>query len=109
METNVEIKTPLHLEDQLPVVAGKVERKLLVANENGLVQLLTFAAGSNLTPHTANAPVAITVISGRVNFNIEGKEHEMKAGDAIVMPANVEHAVSALEDTRIVISKLGGI
>ncbi|MBD5226621.1 MAG: cupin domain-containing protein [Bacteroidales bacterium] len=107
METQVEIKTPINLASQVPVKAGDFERTLLVANAHGLVQLLTFAAGSGLTPHTANAPVVVTVVSGRVNFVIDGKEHEMKAGDAIVIPADTEHSVSAIEDTRIVLSKLG--
>lgn len=107
METNIEIKTPVRLKDRLQAVEGKVERKLLLSNENGLVQLLTFGKGASLTPHTANGDVLVTVVSGRVNFNVEGSEKEMKAGDVIVLPANTEHAVSALEDTRIVLSKLG--
>lgn len=107
METQVEIKTPIHLEDQVKVEEGKVARKVLLFNDKGLVQLLTFARGANLTPHTANGDIVVTVISGRLNFNVDGKEHEMKTGDSIVVPANTEHAVSALEDTRVLLAKIG--
>ena len=107
MESNVEIKTPVRLRDQVACEAGKVERKLLLNNDKGLVQYLAFGAGASLTPHTANGDVVVTVVSGRVNFNVEGKEHEMKAGDVLVMPANTEHAVSALEQSEIILSKLG--
>ncbi len=107
METQVEIKTPVHLEDQVKVTDGQVSRKVLLSNDKGLVQLLVFARGANLTPHTANGDVVVTVVSGRLNFNIDGREHEMKSGDSIVVPANTEHAVSALEDTRVLLAKLG--
>lgn len=106
MESEIEVKNPIRLADQIHPVEGEVVNKTLLKNGAGIVKAVSFAKGSCLTPHTADGDVVVTVVSGKLNFAIEGNNHELKGGDAIVMPAKTEHTVTALEDSIVVLTKI---
>ena len=38
-----------------------------------------------------------TVLDGKGRFSVGGKEHIVKAGETIVMPAGIEHSIFAIE------------
>ena len=40
----------------------------------------------------------IQIIDGKANIIIDGKNHFLDAGENIIMPANISHAVQAVDD-----------
>ena len=106
MKSSIEIKTPVRLADRLGANDGEVKRLVVLDNDAGIMQQLAFGKNSSLGVHTADGDVAVLVLEGSLIFTVEGKEHNMAAGDILVMPANVEHSVYSAEGAKVLLTKI---
>jgi quercetin dioxygenase-like cupin family protein len=59
------------------------------------VTLFRFAAGQELTAHTAAHPVTLHFISGEAQIRLGDSEQTATAGSFVYMPARLEHSVKA--------------
>ena len=66
---------------------------------------LGFVKGQTLDKHKTNTPAFLFVHTGTVRFTIEGETTLMPAGSYFEIPADVEHEVSATEDSRLLLIK----
>ena len=62
--------------------------------------LFAFDLGQELSEHTAPFDALVHVLDGEVEIRISGKPFTLKAGEAIIMPANEPHAVKALTEVQ---------
>jgi len=74
---------------------NSVVSKQILDKKAGTLTLFAFAKGQGLSEHTAPYDATILVIDGKAEIMIGGKPHEVGAGQMIIMPANVPHAVKA--------------
>lgn len=72
-----------------------VSRTLTQKNSRGNMTLFAFAAGEELSTHTASGDAFVYVLEGKALITINNKEMQLSAGQAVVMPAHVPHAVAA--------------
>jgi len=56
-----------------------------------------------LSEHTAPYDASILVLDGKAEINIGGKLNNVKSGELIIMPANVPHAVKAVERFKMLL------
>ncbi len=77
---------------------GSVVSRTVMDGEGGGVTVFAFASGEGLSEHTSSRHALIYMIEGRAKFTVGGREMEAGAGDMIVMPADVPHALKALGD-----------
>lgn len=73
--------------------ADSVVSKTLVDKDPGTVTLFAFDAGQRLSEHTAPFDALVQITDGQAVITIAGKEHTVSAGQVIIMPANIPHAV----------------
>lgn len=59
---------------------------------------IRFARGEGATRHAHPQDQAVYVLSGRLRVTLAHETYEVGPGQASFAPANVEHAVEALED-----------
>ena len=71
-----------------------VSREILRGRDGG-VTLFAFDAGQKLSEHTAPHDALVQVIEGEMDVSIAACELRVKAGQAVIMPADVPHAVHA--------------
>jgi quercetin dioxygenase-like cupin family protein len=64
----------------------------------GTLTLFSFDQGQGLSEHTAPYDATVLVVDGEATLVIDGKPIVAKAGEMVIMPANIPHAVRA--DTR---------
>ena len=57
------------------------------------VTAFAFEAGEGLSEHTAPYDALVIVLEGEADIPVGGVLHHLKAGQMIIMPANVPHAV----------------
>lgn len=108
MKTQEEIKTPLCLSKELEFKAGEVVAKQVFSNDNGSVTLLAFADGAMLARHSVPFDVFVYVIGGAVEFEVDDRRQHLTAGHGILLPANTPHTVLALENSRVLLTRVKG-
>ncbi|HPL83138.1 MAG TPA: cupin domain-containing protein [Candidatus Omnitrophota bacterium] len=80
-----------------------VVSKEVIKKEKGTVTLFAFDKGQGLSEHTAPFDALVYVFDGRAEINIAGKQHNLKAGETIIMPANKPHSLKALERFKMLL------
>ncbi|NLL83548.1 MAG: cupin domain-containing protein [Lentisphaerae bacterium] len=78
--------------------AGSVVSKTMLDKKAGTLTLFSFDQGQGLSEHTAPYDATVLVVDGEATLVIDGKPIVAKAGEMVIMPANIPHAVRA--DTR---------
>lgn len=91
------------LADVLEVVPGSVVSRTLLRRDLGNITLFSFDTGEGLSEHTAPFDAFIQVVAGAVELTIGGEPVAAKAGDVVVMPADVPHAVLATEPLKMLL------
>lgn len=74
---------------------GSIVSRTLIESKAGTVTLFAFEAGQSLSEHTAPFDALVLVLDGEGEFTVGGQIHNVAAGQALLMPANIPHAVKA--------------
>jgi quercetin dioxygenase-like cupin family protein len=82
---------------------GGIVSKTVLKKQTGNISLFSFAKGEALSEHTAPFDAMISVVDGRGEVIIGGKPFILLAGESIIMPANITHAVNAVEKFKMVL------
>ncbi len=82
---------------------GSVVSRTVLERETGTVTLFAFGAGQGLSEHTAPFDALVYVLDGAAQITIGGDEHTVKAGEMLIMPADVAHALNAEEAFKMLL------
>ena len=82
---------------------GSVVSQTLVKAQAGTVTVFAFDAGQGLSEHAAPFDALLFVIEGRATVRIGGKDHAMSGGQIVRLPADVPHAVQAIERFKMLL------
>ena len=93
-----------NLMDLINYQDGSVVSKEIIRKDTGTVTLFAFDKGQVLSEHTAPFDAFVYVFDGEAGVTISGKPHNLKAGDAIVMPVNKPHALKATERFKMLLA-----
>ena len=83
-----------------------VVSRQITKSEAGNVTLLVFDQGQELSEHTAPFDALVHILDGEAEIRIAGKPFNLKAGEAIVMPANSPHAVKATNKFKMLLTMI---
>lgn len=97
---------PLELAGAIDYGSDSVVSKTLIDKEAGTVTLFAFDAGQGLSEHQAPYDAIVQIIEGKGDIVIDGKDIDAAAGQLIVMPANVPHAVKANERFKMLLTMI---
>jgi quercetin dioxygenase-like cupin family protein len=74
---------------------GAVVSRTLIKKATGTVTLFAFDQGQELSEHTAPYDALVQVLDGDAQVTIGGEPLRLVAGQIVIMPADVPHAVKA--------------
>lgn len=97
---NIEHEKVVKLVDEISVQPGMVVSKTLTQNAYVSVTLFAFAKGEEISTHDSTGDAFVHVLEGVGKFTVGGVEHLVHAGEVLVMPAKVPHAVYGEEDCK---------
>jgi len=85
---------------------GAVVSRQVIKVDAGNVTLFAFDLGQELSEHTAPYDALVEILEGRCVVKISGKEHELRSGQAIIMPANEPHALRAVDKFKMLLTMI---
>lgn len=98
----------LNLEEMVEYSSGGVISKQVLKNPSGNITLFSFDKGQGLTEHTAPFDAVVQVLDGEAQITIGGNPNLVKKGETIIMPANVSHALQAVEQFKMLLTMIKG-
>lgn len=85
----------ISLVDHIQYAEGSVVSKTLIKKQTGTVTLFAFDTGQELSEHTAPYDAMVEVLDGTAHWRIGGLDIAVRAGEFVMLPANVPHGVVA--------------
>lgn len=83
-----------------------VVSKHILKKETGNISLFSFDKGEGLSEHTAPFDAVVYVVEGKADIIIDGKSNILTANETIIMPANISHALKAVERFKMVLTMI---
>lgn len=109
METNLfETAQAFRFEARVDFSEGGIVSKRVIDRPTGNVSLFAFDKGQRLSEHSAPFDAMVQVVEGQAEIVIDGVPHNVKTGESIIMPANITHAVNAVEKFKMVLTMIKG-
>jgi len=100
--------TPFHLAENVTYAIGSVVSKTLLKKDTGNITLFSFDKGQGLSEHTSPFDAVVYIIDGEAEITIGGDPHTVEAGQMLIMPADVPHALHALEQFKMLLTMIRG-
>ena len=103
-------KTPtgkaLDLMGMVAYAPGSIVSRTIAENEAGTLTLFAFDAGQGLSEHSAPFDAVVQILDGESELIIGGRSVCAVAGQLVIMPADVPHAVKAPQRFKMLLTML---
>ena len=100
--------TVLNLAQLVDYSDGGVISKQVLKSNAGNITLFSFDKGQGLSEHTAPFDAMVQVLDGEVEIRIGGNPVLLKQRETIIMPANISHALFAVERFKMLLTMIRG-
>jgi quercetin dioxygenase-like cupin family protein len=82
---------------------GGIVSKQVIKTSGGNATLFSFDESQGLSEHSAPFDAMVQVLDGKGTILIDSKPYVLKAGEMIIMPANIPHAIRADEKFKMIL------
>jgi quercetin dioxygenase-like cupin family protein len=94
------------LESLVTPATHGIASRVLARTAAGNITLFAFAQGEELSEHSAPFDALVITLSGALTLTIGGGKVDATPQTIVLLPANVPHAVQALEPSRMLLIML---
>lgn len=91
------------LSDSVDFSGGSIVSKIVSKTDGGNITLFSFDKEQSLSKHTAPFDAFVQVLDGKARIIIGETNYELNQGEGILMPANIPHAVEAIEKFKMLL------
>jgi quercetin dioxygenase-like cupin family protein len=92
---NIEVNQILALAELVTYQPGQVVSRTLAQNKAVSLTLFAFDKDEEISSHSSHGDAMVTILEGKAKVTIGKDEYSIGAGQTIVMPAGIAHAVAA--------------
>ena len=85
---------------------GGIVSKNVLKRPTGNISVFAFDKGEGLSEHTAPFDAMVQVLEGKAKITIGGEPNMLEAGETIIMPANISHALLATERFKMLLTMI---
>jgi quercetin dioxygenase-like cupin family protein len=103
---NIEKGKVFNYKDAVRFANEAVVSRTIIKKPSGNITLFAFAKGQALSEHTAPFDALVYIVEGIAEIIIDGQSHNLNEGESIIMPANIPHAVTAIENFKMVLTMI---
>jgi quercetin dioxygenase-like cupin family protein len=97
-----------NLEQFIDYADNSVVSKTLLKKEIGNITLFAFDKDQGLSEHTAPFDAVVYILDGQAEITIGGQPQTVSAGELLVMPANIAHALQAKVPFKMLLVMIRG-
>jgi quercetin dioxygenase-like cupin family protein len=83
---------------------GQIVSKTLVQNSSVSLTLFAFDKDEEISTHASHGDAMVSLLDGKAQITIGEKKFNLSAGETIIMPAEVPHAVYASEKMKFILT-----
>ena len=94
--------------EKIGYARGSVVSQQLVSCSAGNITLFSFDEGQQLSEHTAPFDAVCQILEGKAEIHVAKDVYQMGEGEMIIMPANVPHALYAVESFKMMLIMIKG-
>jgi quercetin dioxygenase-like cupin family protein len=94
------------LADLVEYSKDSIVSKTIIDKTVGTITLFAFDKGQKLSEHTTPYDAVVQVLDGSSQLTIDGQDKHVTAGEIIIMPGNVPHAVTAQERFKMLLTMI---
>ena len=103
MIKNFPVAEPVDFREAVVYADGQVVSKTLAQNPAVSVTLFAFDKDEEISAHDSHGDALVQCLEGVGRIRIQDQEFVLKEGDSILMPAEKEHSVYALERFKMLL------
>ncbi|HOY39818.1 MAG: cupin domain-containing protein [Bacteroidales bacterium] len=96
----------MQLKSMVEYQQGAIVSRTIIKKLQGNLSLFAFDKGESLSEHTAPFDAMIQVLDGSAEVIIGGKPYRVSCCETIIMPANIPHAVNAVEKFKMLLTMI---
>ena len=94
------------LREPVTVPEDGILSRAIHSDDDARVVLFSFAAGQQLSDHTAAVPVTLEIVQGEARITLGDEEVEGRPGTWIHLPADLSHSVLARTPVTMLLTLL---
>lgn len=92
---NIDLEKVLEMSSLVAYQEGQVVSRTLAQNKAVSITLFAFDKDEEISTHESHGDALVYILDGSASITIGGKVYELEAGQSIVMPAHIPHAIEA--------------
>ncbi|MHB1484750.1 MAG: cupin domain-containing protein [Saccharofermentanales bacterium] len=101
---NIEFSKETDLASLVQYQEGQVVSRTLAQNKAVSITLFAFDKGEEIGSHDSTGDAMVLILDGTAQIKIDGEEHVVTKGEAIVMPAGIPHELLAAERFKMMLT-----
>ena len=101
---NIDMATPLSLTALVTYQTGQIVSRTLVQNRGVSLTLFAFDTNEEISSHESKGDAMVQILDGKAKITIGDGTYFLSAGETVVMPAGVPHALEAVEPFKMLLT-----
>ncbi len=101
---NIEHRQALRLPELVEYQPGQIISRTLAQNDAVSMTLFAFDKEEEISTHASGGDAMVTILDGTARITIADVPTVLHAGETIVMPAGIPHAVKAEEQFKMLLT-----
>ncbi len=98
---NMPVSQAALLTDLIEYQEAQVVSRTIAQRDDLSITLFAFDQGEAISAHAASGDALVHVLDGSAEITIGEEKLMVKAGEVVVMPANIPHALEAIEKFKM--------
>lgn len=100
---NIDMDKALVMAELVTYQPGQIVSRTLVQNKAVSITLFAFDKGEEISSHESKGDALVYLIDGTASITVGSSVHSVSAGQTIVMPAGIPHALEAAEPFKMML------
>ncbi|SPF36393.1 Cupin [Candidatus Desulfosporosinus infrequens] len=106
---NIEFSKALHLTDLISYQEGQVVSMTIAQIPTVNITLFSLEEGEGISTHITAGDAMVQVIDGEAEITIGEQVLTVKAGETLIMPANIPHGLEAKQRFKMLLTVVKGV